>query len=280
MDILKMLPSNFQFELYSYLHSMQKQFAEQVVTIVKDDPTVIGLAAAGSWITGELDEYSDLDLVLVTTGKLSGNLQLMLAMANRFGTLLSAFTGEHVGEPRLLICLYDAPLIHVDIKFLTLSEFNDRVEDPTILYERDGKLSSVINEFPPAWSFPGYQWIEDRFWTWVHYIATKVGRGEYFECLDALTFLRSQVLAPLLQVRYGQKPRGLRKIEKILSTDDKGFLEMTVAGYDKQEIIRALENSILLYQLLRKELFPSTTCFQLQAENKSLEYFYNLLKAG
>jgi hypothetical protein len=80
---------------------------------------------AGSWITRELDNYSDLDLILVTKDKLADK-QEMLAYAHRLGDLLSAFTGEHVGEPRLLICLYSDPLLHVDIKFLTLDELSPR----------------------------------------------------------------------------------------------------------------------------------------------------------
>jgi hypothetical protein len=31
--------------------------------------------------------------------------------------LLVGFTGEHVGEPRVLICLYGPPVLHVDLKF-------------------------------------------------------------------------------------------------------------------------------------------------------------------
>ena len=40
------------------------------------------------------------------------------AVAERFGDLLAAFTGEHVGEPRLLICLYGPELLHGDLKFV------------------------------------------------------------------------------------------------------------------------------------------------------------------
>ena len=46
---------------------IQKEFANKIVEIIKADDSVVGLAAAGSWITNEMDEYSDLDLVLVTT---------------------------------------------------------------------------------------------------------------------------------------------------------------------------------------------------------------------
>jgi hypothetical protein len=34
----------------------------------------------------------------------------------------SAFSGEHVGEPRALICLYGPPLLPVDLKFVSLSD--------------------------------------------------------------------------------------------------------------------------------------------------------------
>jgi hypothetical protein len=52
------------------------------------------------------------------------------------GNLLAAFTGEHVGEPRLLICLFADPLMHVDLKFISLGQLSSRVEDPVILWER------------------------------------------------------------------------------------------------------------------------------------------------
>ena len=95
---------------------IQKDFAERVVKIIRNDTNVLGLAVAGSWITNEIDEFSDLDLVLVTSEAVSPDKEKMLAYAKTFGKLLTGFTGEHVGEPRLLICLYDDPLLHVDIK--------------------------------------------------------------------------------------------------------------------------------------------------------------------
>jgi hypothetical protein len=46
--------------------------------------------------------------------------------ASRLGELLPSFTGEHVGEPRLLICLYNNPLLHAELKFVTPEEFKKR----------------------------------------------------------------------------------------------------------------------------------------------------------
>ena len=79
--------------------SVQAAFAERVKQIVQEDPSVIGLAVGGSWITDEIDEYSDLDLILVTNYKIAGNKERMLDTARRFGDLVSGFTGEHVANP-------------------------------------------------------------------------------------------------------------------------------------------------------------------------------------
>ena len=45
---------------------IQQQFAERAKQILATNQQVIGLAVAGSWLTNEMDEFSDLDLVLVT----------------------------------------------------------------------------------------------------------------------------------------------------------------------------------------------------------------------
>ena len=251
---------------------IQKEFANKVVDIVKPDTNVIGLAVAGSWITDELDEYSDLDLILITKKKIAGDKEKMIAYAKSFGDCISGFTGEHVGEPRVLICLYDNPLLHVDIKFLTLPEFETRIENPVVLFERDNQLTEIIKSTKAEWPMPDYQWIEDRFWTWVHYIAGKAGRGEFFECLDGLGFLRMNVLAPLLHIKSKNQPRGLRKVETKLSLPDLENLKITVANYNRDSILKALDNTVSVYKSVRKKLYPDTILLQKKAEIRSIEY--------
>lgn len=251
---------------------IQKDFADKVVEIIKTDTNVIGLAAAGSWITNEIDEYSDLDLVLITKKKIGGDKEKMLGYAKSFGDFISGFTGEHVKEPRLLICLFDNPLLHVDIKFLTPPEFETRVENPVVLFEKDKQLTEIIKATKAEWPMPDFQWIEDRFWTWVHYIAGKAGRGEYFECLDGLGFLRMNVLAPLLHLKNKTQPRGLRKAETKLNLPDVENLKITVAQYNKASIIKALDNTVSIYRSLRRKLFTDKIELQAKAEKRSMEY--------
>jgi hypothetical protein len=252
---------------------IQKEFAERAVAKVREDDNVIGLAVAGSWIDDELDEYSDLDLVLVTKEKIGGDKEKMTGYAKRFGDFISGFTGEHVGEPRLLICMYDDPLLHVDIKFVTLKEFESRVENPAVLFERNNKLTAVMAATKPEWPEPDLQWIEDRFWTWVHYIAGKIGRGEFFEALNGLEFMRMNVLSPMMQLKNKIKVRGLRKVETRLTAADLENLKITVAQYNRASLIKALDNTVSIYRTIRRKIFSGSVELQALAEKKSMTYF-------
>ena len=253
--------------------TIQSQFAHNVVEVIRDEENVIGLAVAGSWLTNEIDEFSDLDLILVTKEKISGNKSQMLEYARRFGHFLSGFTGEHVSEPRVLICLYDNPLLHVDIKFVTLEEFSQRIETPVILLDKAGQLKSILEQTEPKFPYPDYQWIEDRFWIWVHYALLKIGRGEYVEAFDFFSFLRMVVFGPLLHIKNENLPRGVRKVEVQLELKDFEQLLKTLPTYSRTALLDSLQYSIILYRQLRQDLFSSKVALQLETEEKVMKYF-------
>lgn len=257
---------------------VQQDFAKKIAAIIQADMNVAGLAVGGSWADNEMDEYSDLDLILVTGEKVGGDKEKMLRYAKSFGDFISGFTGDHVGEPRLLICLYDDPLLHVDIKFVTLKEFETRVENPVILFERDNQLTEVVQRTKPNWPEPDLQWIEDRIWTWVHYVAAKIGRGEYFDALNAIEYIRSNVLSPLMQLKNKKKSRTVRKVEQQLSAADLENLKITVAEYNKTSLLKALDNIISIYRSLRRKLYTDNILLQEKAEKRSVDYFKQIRK--
>ena len=252
---------------------IQQEFANKAKIILEPDDNVIGLAVAGSWLTNEIDEFSDLDLILVTKQKIADNKNLMLDYAKRLGNFLSGFTGEHVGEPRALICLYDDPLLHVDIKFLTLEEFHSRIETPMLLIDKNGQLEQAIHNSQAKFPYPDYQWIEDRFWTWIHYALLKIGRGEYLEAYDFLGFLRMVVFGPLLHIKNDKLPRGVRKVETDLESDDLDKLKLTIPTYSRQSLLNSLRNAVSLYRQLREELFNSEVNLQTEVDKKVMLYF-------
>lgn len=252
---------------------IQREFAEKAKAILEPDDNVIGLAVAGSWLTNEIDEFSDLDLILVTKNKVSNDKNLMLGYAKKLGNFLSGFTGEHVGEPRVLICLYDNPLLHVDIKFVTLDEFHSRVETPMLLIDKNGQLEKAISNSEAKFPYPDYQWIEDRFWTWTHYALLKIGRGEYLEAYDFMGFLRMVVFGPLLHIKNGNLPRGVRKVEANLESSDFDKLKLTIPTYYRYSLLYSLRNAVSLYRQLREELFDNNVILLNETDKKVMIYF-------
>ncbi|MFF2533830.1 nucleotidyltransferase domain-containing protein [Brevibacillus sp. NPDC058079] len=248
---------------------LHDRFIEQAIEYVSQDQRLIGLLAGGSMMYGEMDEYSDLDLIIVYNYAFRNEImEQRFRIAERLGNLLSAFTGEHVGEPRLLICLYGPAPLHVDLKFVQLEELESRVENPLILWERGSGIATILSKTSPSLSFPDPQWIEDRFWVWVHYCATKLGRGELFELIDTLTFMRNAVLGPLVLIRNGHSPRGVRKLEKY-AIKELEELKGTIPIHSFESCYHALKNTIKMYQSLRQgsEIVPRK-----EAERVSIEF--------
>jgi hypothetical protein len=239
---------------------------------ISADQRFIGLAAGGSLRAGTMDAFSDLDLVLIVGDDYhAAVVSAMRELAASWGTLLAAFTGEHVGEPRLLICLYDDPLLHVDLKFLRLDELAQRTEDPVVLWERGPAVSDLIRRTRATLPVVDVQWIEDRFWVWVHYAATKLGRGELFEVIDFLSFLRERVLGPLHMAQHGEEPRGVRRLEK-RSPEFAATLARTVAGYDARQCAEAVQLCVELYRELRPGLGTGRIVHRTTAEQASTRY--------
>ena len=231
-----------------------RQFVDRATALVKADPRFAGLAAGGSWSDGRLDEWSDLDLIFVTYPEYQAQLQLeWQSIAAGLGELLVSYGGPEEHEPRLLICLYDRPLLHVGLKFLTLAEFEHRVEDPSVVFERDGALSAILARTHGAYPAPALQWVEDRFWVWVHYAVLRLGRGELLELADHLAYIRNQALGSLLLMQYGKQPRRVRRAEQDLPAEAFERLRRTVGSYDRQALIEALWATIALYQDLRDD---------------------------
>lgn len=248
---------------------VHERFVVRATEKLSQDSRVWGLLAGGSMMTKTMDEYSDLDLIIVYDSAYQEQImEQRLLIAEGLGQLLSGFTGEHVGEPRVVICLYGPEPLHVDLKFVTLEELEIRIENPLVLWEKDQKISTIFNETSPSHPYPDSQWIEDRFWVWIHYGATKLGRGEWFELIDHLTFIRGVVLGPLVLMRNDQLPRGVRKLEQYGLSEIED-LKKTIPLHSFESCYQALKGTIHLYQRLRQH---SNVLLKVEAEHVSIAY--------
>jgi predicted nucleotidyltransferase len=247
-------------------------FLDRALPVLQADARLVSVAVGGSWLRDELDEYSDLDLrIVVDPAAVEAVMADREAIAHRLGPLLASFIGTHVGEPRLLICLYGPPLLHVDLKFESLDDAADRVETPAILWERDGALSAVYATKPALYPQPDAQWIEDRFWVWVHYLAAHLGRGELYEVIDGLTFVRGVVLGPLIAVAEGRQPRGVRRLEQTAGVNGV-LLAATHPTLEARACADSIEATIALYVRLSDALVTPALTRRSDAEREAVAY--------
>ena len=264
-------------EIRTDVPEAQAALLRRVVERLSADPRLVGVAAGGSYLTGTMDQFSDLDLVVAVEP--AAFLEVLAdrpRIAASLGPLLSAFTGEHVGEPRVFICLYGPPLLHVDLKFVALADAAQRVEDPAVLWERDGRLSAALREGTARYPAPDLQWLEDRFWVWVHYGAGKIGRGELFEAHDMLAFLRARALGPLMLQTVGARPNGVRRLEQAAAGWARE-MQATVARYEPRSTALALREAAQIYRALRGAAAVPDLVVRREAEAAAMAYLDGIL---
>ena len=256
----------------SSLPALHQKFIEHALPKLTDDPRIIGVAASGSYSDNSLDQFSDLDLVIaIEPESYDVVMKDRLSIVSKLGDMVAGFTGEHVGEPRVMITLYGREALHVDFKFVKVEDATRRVDEPVILWSRDSRFKEALCQGKGEYPKVDPQWVEDRFWVWMHYAGTKIGRGEYFEALEFLSFLRIQVLGSLALQQAGFEARGVRKIEQLLP-EFAGKLKKTVAFPEKESLLRATEYAAELYLKLRS---PGVAP-RLKAQKLALDYLNNL----
>jgi len=229
-------------------------FLERIRGAVTSDERFSALLIGGSYIHGGLDEHSDLDFVVIVKDESYADVMASrMDFARALPNFISAFTGDHVGEPRLLICLYGPPLLHIDLKFVLVSDLDHQIEQRAVLFAREpAEIENRLEAGMIAWPNLPSEWFEARAWIWLHYAATKLARGELYEAIGMLGFFREQVLGPLLYRRAGKNQRGVRRLEA-LRLDEQGKLAATVARHDASSVKDAIEASIDYYLDLRSD---------------------------
>ncbi|KLV03412.1 oxalate:formate antiporter [Photobacterium aquae] len=234
------------------LPSSHQSLLEHIVQSLSQDHRLCGIGCSGSYASDTMDQYSDLDIVIAIDPMFYQEVMAQrFEILKQFENMLAAFTGEHVGEPRLIISIFDnKELVHVDFKFVSLPDAATRVDDTQVIWERGSLLSDVFATATPQYPQPDPQWIEDRIWIWTHYAAAKIARGEYFETLEFLSFLRINVLSPLALKQAGLTPSGVRTIEKRLPAFADKLLH-TVAMPERDSLKSALMHCVSIYLELR-----------------------------
>jgi hypothetical protein len=217
---------------------------------------VVAMAVAGSFAVGNADELSDVDLrFYVAETAVDRTVRAIPVLAASCGTVIASFSGEHVGAPALTIVLYD-DLVHVDFDVVSsavAAEHNAGLP-VLVLWDRDG-VSARLPGDDRTDVAGDLRWIEDRMWTWCWYIQSKILRGELYEALDGLQYVRDRVLFRLLAFERGTRPAGARRVEAALGDRREAFAVTIPFADDPSAVLSALRAEVALYLDLSAPLF-------------------------
>lgn len=227
---------------------------ETAAAFTQTMPGVIGLVVSGSLATGTADVYSDLDLKIVTRDDMHGEAVKHLdELVDACGVPVARFSAEHVGHPGMLIVLYD-DLIHMDFYLVRLGELSAKNGGMAgwVVWTEDDDIAVALRG-PAEAVGVDLAWFEARIWTWVWYTHSKILRGELYEALDALQYLRGVVLFALLAESAGVKPYGSRRAEQHVGELGPLFAR-TVPVLERETVLDALRATVELYLKLADPL--------------------------
>jgi hypothetical protein len=229
--------------------------AEAACRAALADPDVVGMAVTGSFATGIADEVSDVDLRLYAR---SGTVEPVVArvpeLAAACGRVTALFVAEHLGIPTLTIVLFD-DLVHVDFDVVSVDRAAEHNEGlpAVVLWEREPISAALPGTYGPDFA-ADLRWMEARIWTWSWYIQSKVLRGELYEALDGLQYVRDQVLFRLLAFGRGDRPAGGRRAEAVVGDHADVFARTVPIALERAAFLEALRLEIDLYRLLADPL--------------------------
>ncbi|MGA9162632.1 MAG: nucleotidyltransferase domain-containing protein [Actinomycetota bacterium] len=219
------------------------------------DPDVVGMAVTGSFATGEADELSDVDLRLyVRPDAVEAVLARVPDLAASCGDVVAWFGADHLAIPSLTIVLYD-DLVHVDFDVVAVDRATEHNEGlPVgILWERQPISAELPGTFE-ADVATQVRWMEARIWTWSWYIQSKILRGELYEALDGLQYVRDRVLFRLLALLGDRRPAGGRRAESVVGEHADAFARTVPTALDPEAVLGALRAEIDLYRRLADPL--------------------------
>jgi predicted nucleotidyltransferase len=219
------------------------------------DHEVVAMAVTGSFATGGADELSDVDLrVYARPDAVESVVARIPDLAAATGRVVALFVAEHLGIPTLTIVLYD-DLVHVDFDVVAAdraAEHNDGLP-AVVLWEREPISDALPGTFAQDVA-AGVRWLEARIWTWSWYIQSKVLRGELYEALDGLQYVRDQVLFRLLAFHGERRPAGGRRAEAVVGDLGDAFARTVPTSLDPASVLAALREEIDLYRGLADPL--------------------------
>jgi predicted nucleotidyltransferase len=241
-----------------------RRLLDRAVARFHKDARVPGLLLGGSFVSGNPDFYSDLDLYIVVDDRYFLDvLAEKKPAASAAGRVLTGFVSDHLGPggDEMYIAVYDGP-VEIDFNYLRRSTLKPswKMASRFILKDADGSVGEVIRSSagltPPPPSREALEVLHNKFWSWCWYVFGKIARGELWEALGGVHDIRERALVPLLEWDAGRPSEGAPRLESRVSDQSLARLAATVSPPDAAALYRALTVEIEMFRELQARVYP------------------------
>jgi predicted nucleotidyltransferase len=210
--------------------------------LLPEDERVLAVYLIGSYATGAADRYSDVDVHLVVTDDSAE------WFAEHWGDVLRKLTGPTVladGLPGMIGGLgITADWLHVDLIVHPLGSFvRDQYDGVQVLFDRDGTLFPDGDIAPSGGRAGEPYWPTTNvnlFFYFLGNLVTVLGRDERIVGNQGIGAVRDQLIALMLAERGVRRTSGAKRLNALLSGEQRSALEaIPAAGTDPADIVAA-----------------------------------------
>lgn len=228
---------------------------ERFVVACQEDPRVVAAFLGGSFAGGTADQYSDLDLYLVTAEDgyrsfFADRRQFMRAL----GDIVFCEDFSEFGFDMVVFIYADG--LHGELALAPQSNFLHIHGGPYIkLVDKNGILQST--EFPyykPSLDAQREELRHAIYWFWRELLncARSLARGHLWTTAAYVETLRRYVMTLLRQQYDSSVPD--RRLQTLVPPEDRETVETTFPRMDARDLVRAMHALIRIYRKLAPDL--------------------------
>lgn len=224
--------------------AQRQAILDHLLTDLEKDDRIVGVLVVGSGATGFEDEYSDIDLAVVTASAAEVE-PAACAWEQRVRecwTVRGHFF--NVREPNLILhgFLLDN-FLEIDIGFQHLGNLIARRERWRIVFDRTGQIADLMRtswaNHPPPDIRGIYQHHLGGVWYYITHVTVGVQRGQLWRAISDLDMLRAYAV-DLAGLRLGIETDHFRDVHKLPPEIAEELETTLVTRLEPAEILRAM----------------------------------------
>lgn len=241
------------------LQQNHQMVLDRFMTSCESDERVVAAFIGGSYATGQVDAYSDLDLYLITT---DGKYEDFLAGREAFVHLLGKpLFLEDFGEPYSLFYIFSNGT-EGELWIGRESQFNHIHSGPyRVLLDKKGVLTKVVFASHKSDQAGQKETLRQQihwFWHELSHFITAIGRGQLFWAYGQLEAMRLMCLNlarlghSFADTAVGEEP--YFKVEQALHREQLASLQPTYCPMERKAMYQAILVIISFYRELARPL--------------------------